>query len=259
MEESTNADSLMKLITELLSTTKRAAIEISLFNQLEDALQTETTSVSHWTFLSDLDKKPLKVLDFGCGLGRSRNRINSMGHHWTGLDIPDSVESVARKPSNDVILYDGGKIPVNDAEFDVVLSLQTFEHIQDIDLTFSEISRILKPNGHLIGAVSQMEAFHSMSTFNFTPYGLKLVAERNGMELSKVHPQIDSISLIFRSMMRALGDKKSVEIINQMFHDSSPINKQMTLIGEKKGLSNKEINSWKLQYCGQFSFDILKK
>ncbi|MBT7937898.1 MAG: hypothetical protein HN696_01900 [Euryarchaeota archaeon] len=98
-----------------------------------------------------------------------------------------------------------------------------------------------------------------MSTFNFTPYGLKLVSERNGMELSKVHPQIDSISLIFRSMMRSLGDKNSVEIINKMFHDSSPINNQLTIIGEEKGLSNKEINSWKLQYCGQFSFDILKK
>ena len=259
MKESTNANSLMELITEILSTTKHLHSDISLFNQLEGALQTETTSISHWTFLNNLGTKPLKILDFGCGLGRSRNRINSMGHHWTGLDIPDSIESVARTSSNDVILYDGGKIPINDAEFDVVISLQTFEHISNIDLTFSEISRILKPNGHLIGAVSQMEAFHSMSTFNFTPYGLKLVAERNGMELSKVHPQIDSISLIFRSMMRALGDKKSVEIINQMFHDSSPINKQMTLIGEKKGLSNKEINSWKLQYCGQFSFDILKK
>lgn len=260
MDESSNADSFVEMISKLLSTTGRARVDRTLYSELEPALHSESTSVSHWNFLADISSEghSLKVLDFGCGRGTYRNRINSMGHQWTGLDIPDSIESLARVSSDDVILYDGGVIPIADEEFDVVLSLQTFEHVPNLDLTFSEIHRVLKKGGHIIGAVSQLEAFHSMSTFNFTAYGLKTISERNGMRLSRVHPQIDSLSLIFRGMMMSMGDSISVERINGMFNDSSPINLQFQKMGKARGLTDKEINSWRLQFCGQFSFDVVK-
>jgi SAM-dependent methyltransferase len=262
MSKSNNADYFVEIISTILSTTNRARVDRTLYSELESALHSESTSVSHWNFLADISSEgqPLKVLDFGCGQSDLyRNRINSIGHQWTGLDIPDSIESIARESSDDVILYDGGVIPVADEEFDVVLSLQTFEHVQNLDLTFSEIHRVLKKGGHLIGAVSNLEAFHSMSTFNFTPYGLKTISQRNGMRLNRVHPQIDGLSLIFRGMMMSMGDPASVEKINGMFNDSSPINLQFQKMGKERGLTNKEINSWRLQFCGQFSFDIEKE
>ena len=78
------------------------------------------------------------------------------------------------------------------------------------------------------------------------------------MRLSRVHPQIDSLSLIFRGMMMSMGDPVSVERINGMFNDSSPINLQFQKMGKARGLTDKEINSWRLQFCGQFSFDVVK-
>ena len=225
------------MISNLLSTTRRARVDRALYSELEPALHSESNSISHWDFLDDIssDDQSLKVLDFGCGRGTYRNRINSMGHQWTGLDIPDSMESLARESSDDVILYDGGLIPIDDEEFDVILSLQTFEHVPNLDVVFSELHRVLKKGGHIIGAVSQLEAFHSMSTFNFTAYGLKSISERNGMRLVRVHPQIDSLSLIFRGMMRSMGDSLSVQRINSMFNDSSPINLQFQKMGKARG------------------------
>ena len=261
MEGLSNAESFVEMISTLLSTTSRARVDRTLYSELESALHSESTSVSHWDFLADISSEgqSLKVLDFGCGRGTYRDKINSMGHQWTGLDIPDSIESLARESTDDVILYEGGAIPIDDEQFDVVLSLQTFEHVPNLDLTFSEIHRVLKKGGHVIGAVSQLEGFHSMSTFNFTTYGLKTISQRNGMRLNRVHPQIDSLSLIFRGMMMSMGDPASVEKINGMFNDSSPINIQFQKMGKERGLTNKEINSWRLQFCGQFSFDIEKE
>ena|GEM_PF-4417851 len=61
MEESTNADSLMKLIPARLSSTNREAIEINLFNPLQDALQIETTSIIHWSFLNYRNVNPSNI------------------------------------------------------------------------------------------------------------------------------------------------------------------------------------------------------
>jgi SAM-dependent methyltransferase len=40
--------------------------------------------------------------------------------------------------------------PVEDGEFDVVLCTQVLEHVVDLELTLREITRTLKPGGHLI-------------------------------------------------------------------------------------------------------------
>ena len=43
-----------------------------------------------------------------------------------------------------------GRLPFGDRSFDAVLSTDTFEHVMDLDLAFSEIARVLRPGGSLL-------------------------------------------------------------------------------------------------------------
>ena len=52
------------------------------------------------------------------------------------------------------------------------------------------------------GSTSQLEAFHSRSIFNWTPYGFTVVAEDAGLEVVELRPVIDGLTLV---AWRALG------------------------------------------------------
>jgi ubiquinone/menaquinone biosynthesis C-methylase UbiE len=45
---------------------------------------------------------------------------------------------------------DEGKIPFEDNYFDFIVSNQVIEHVEDIDLTFAEFRRVLKPGGQIL-------------------------------------------------------------------------------------------------------------
>ena len=59
-----------------------------------------------------------------------------------------------------------------------------------------------QPGGFLAGSTSQLEAFHSRSIFNWTPYGFTVVAEEAGLEVVELRPVIDGFTLV---AWRALG------------------------------------------------------
>ena len=61
---------------------------------------------------------------------------------------------------------------------------------------------MLRPGGHLAGSTSQLEAFHSLSVFNSTPYGFMRVAEVAGLDVVELRPVIDGFTLV---AWRALG------------------------------------------------------
>ena len=238
----------------------RAILDRQLMEELEFTLIDDGGSYDHWDFLKKRKKgtKKERLLDFGCGTGSNKARVEQMGYEWNGIDIADSQESLSRNKNIDVILYDGLKIPVEDQTFDVILSIQTFEHVRDLELTFSEISRIMKKNGQLIGSTSHSELYHSRSTFNYSPYGFKILVDKCGMKLEKIHPGIDGFTIGVRTLLRHLGYQKSMAIANKMFNDQSPLNQKLAEIGKRKKYNAKEINCLKLQFCGQFRFNVVK-
>ncbi len=238
----------------------RAVLDLQLMRELDEALVEISDSQDHWDFLKKDKKNSDKneLLDFGCGTGPHKARVEQMGYQWTGIDVGDSQEALARKKELDVILYDGAKIPIKDESFDIVLSTQTFEHVPDLEVTFSEISRIMKKGGRLIGSTSHSELYHSRSTFNYSPYGFKILVERYGMKLEKIHPGIDGLTIGVRTLLRHLGYQEPVKVANKMFNDKSPLNLKLEEIGKRRGYNAKEINCLRLQFCGQFRFSVVK-
>jgi len=96
-----------------------------------------------------------RVLDYGCGAGEivkllHQNKIDALGCDvfYDGAEYP---ELMASKIFGTAILpMDGNKIPFPDNYFDLIVSNQVMEHVEDLDSVLSEIDRVLKPNGRVL-------------------------------------------------------------------------------------------------------------
>ena len=192
-----------------------------------------------------------RVLDVGCGTGRSVEifRSFSPGASWVGVDIEDSAEVRSRTRTDaEFHTFDGENLPFEDARFDVVYCAQVLEHARRPRLLLSEVARVLKPGGSLAGSTSQLEPFHSASTWNFTPYGLALLLDEAGFGEAELRPGIDALTLIVR---RGLGGPRW---FNRWWDRESPLNGAIDLFGRVRGLDAVAVNSAKLLLCGQFAF-----
>jgi ubiquinone/menaquinone biosynthesis C-methylase UbiE len=100
--------------------------------------------------------KDAKILDFGCGAGHKLEALRKEGFDAYGCDVAqrddlshDIIET--HKLLNDgairLIDPDNYRIPFDDAMFDVVISDQVFEHVQDYNAALSEINRVTKNQG----------------------------------------------------------------------------------------------------------------
>lgn len=83
-----------------------------------------------------------RILDYGIGLGelifmgRERN-VDIHGVDRPGIETSDRAK----------VIGEDGRIPYDDNSFDVVVSNQVFEHIEDVPVALREINRVLKPGG----------------------------------------------------------------------------------------------------------------
>lgn len=83
------------------------------------------------------------ILDFGCGYGEGVEALREMGYNCIGLDpfSPSTASYIIKKPLLDAHFENN--------YFDVIISIETIEHIPNVIETFSELYRILKPCGGL--------------------------------------------------------------------------------------------------------------
>lgn len=92
-----------------------------------------------------------KILDFGCGNGTAVVEARARGLNVFGCDISNALDAAPK------ILVESGilrtievskyKIPFQDDEFDMVVSHQVLEHVQNYDEVLREIRRVLKADG----------------------------------------------------------------------------------------------------------------
>ncbi len=127
------------------------------------SMNKEHTPVSLWG-LKHLDISPDDViLDIGCGGGMNINRMASEAKKVYGVDY--SIESVnlSREVNEDLIkrgkveIYEGNvmDLPFEDNSFDIVTAFETVYFWPDIEKSFGEVKRVLKPGGmFLIGCES---------------------------------------------------------------------------------------------------------
>lgn len=91
------------------------------------------------------------ILDVGCGAGFLSNELAKEGYVITGLDQSDESLRVARRHDmTKSVQYINGNaysLPFMDDHFDIVISVDFLEHIENPQRVIQEISRVLKPGG----------------------------------------------------------------------------------------------------------------
>lgn len=191
------------------------------------------------------------VLDLGCGAGDSIDLFRALDSRasWTGLDVGNSAEVRARtRDDAEFHTFDGEHIPFEDGRFDLVYCTQVLEHVRRPEPLLAEVGRVLRPGGMLAGSTSQLEPFHSRSTFGYTPYGLGLLLERAGLEVLELRPGVDSPTLILR---RGLGGPR---LFDRWWTRESPLNAAIDLFGRAGRLDMAARNAIKLLFCGHLCF-----
>lgn len=196
---------------------------------------------------------PAKVLDFGCGDGRSIDLFRRVlpQTDWTGVDIEASPEVASRRRQDGhFITYEGSELPFPDRSFPLIYSHQVLEHVRKPELALREIARVLETDGLFIGQTSQFEPYHSYSLWNFTIYGFKRILEDAGLQLVELRPGIDGFAL----MRRAYEGRKVP--ISRIYAEETPINVEIEAAALAEGKRTKVINYRKLLFCGQFIFVV---
>ncbi len=91
-----------------------------------------------------------KALDLGCGAGAVLKALRERGP-TIGLDLSDVALSYCRhRGLDDLVRADARHLPFHDGSFDVVVTLDTVEHIPDDLGALREAARVLKPGGLLV-------------------------------------------------------------------------------------------------------------
>lgn len=226
-----------------------------LWQLLGDVVPSDTCAQSCITmFATEVARERTykQILDLGCGLGSSYDLFRRLMPcaHWVGVDIPDSVEALARSRDLDVVYFDGVNIPLGTETVDFIYSSQVFEHVRHPEPLLREMRRVLQPSGTVAMSISSLQPYHSRSYWNFTPWGFRRIAEDAGFKVRKMRPGIDAITLIERQLA---GNDPA---FNRFFSEESPLNKKIEQDLRAKGANNKIINLRKLEFCGVFLCEL---
>ncbi len=107
-------------------------------------------------FQLTMSSENINALEIGCGGGILSEEIAGMGFNTTGIDPSEQSLNIARKHASDnklKIKYENGtgeKLPFQNSTFDVVFCCDVLEHVRDLPVVISEISRVLKSGGIFI-------------------------------------------------------------------------------------------------------------
>ncbi len=93
------------------------------------------------------------VLEIGCGTGATMKELESRGL-IVGMDIsPLALGHCREKGIDTVCAADAARLPYRDEQFDLVISVDVLEHLDDDVSALHEIRRVCKPGGVIIFTV----------------------------------------------------------------------------------------------------------
>ena len=197
------------------------------------------------------DGQPWRVLDLGCGTGSSVDvfRARDPDVEWVGLDVPASPEARFRTRTDARFeTFDGVSMPFADGAFELVYCKQVLEHVRHPEPLLGEVRRVLVPGGWFAGSTSQLETYHSLSLWNYTPAGMAALLGQAGLRVVEFRPGIDGFTLI---AWRLAGFHRC---FHRWWGRESPLNRALNACGRVLHADVQTLNTTKLLFCGQFAF-----
>ena len=121
-----------------------------------------------------------RVLDYGCAEMPYRGLFPA-DCEYVGADLPGN-------PRADVEITSDGRLPVPDESFDVVLSTQALEHVEDPAAYLAECRRVLRPGGRALITTHGTMVFHPdpVDLWRWTSQGLERAVTGAGLESERI-------------------------------------------------------------------------
>lgn len=104
------------------------------------------------------------LLDIGCWDGSATVRYAELlDAEPSGIEVfePPARDAEAKGVSVKMLDLERDRFPWEDASFDVVVANQVFEHLKNIWLPFSEVYRVLRPDGYFVISVPNLASLHN--------------------------------------------------------------------------------------------------
>lgn len=112
-------------------------------------------TVQFYSRIHALLRPDMRVLDFGAGRGGQMDTDNAFVRdllvlkgkvaHLAGVDVDNAV--LGNPWLDDARTFDGGALPYDGGEFDLIYSDWVLEHVPDAAAFAREVDRVLKPGG----------------------------------------------------------------------------------------------------------------
>ncbi len=118
---------------------------------------TEDNFNRHLSFFKPFIKG--KILDFGCGQGEFTYIASKYCSSVCGIDCSEIAINKAKNSYPEIdfqLLGESSKFTYPDESFDAIFMIDVLEHILDTETLLEETNRVLKSNGHLLIATSQL-------------------------------------------------------------------------------------------------------
>lgn len=90
------------------------------------------------------------ILENGCGVGTYVEHLSPFGGNVIGLEYDFERAAEARRNSAHIINGEGEFLPFPSSTFDLILSHEVIEHVQDDRAAICEMIRALKPGGRIV-------------------------------------------------------------------------------------------------------------
>ena len=91
-----------------------------------------------------------RVLEDGCGVGMYLGKLAGSARQAVGLEIEHERALEARARAEQVLCAAGEHLPFPTGHFDLLLSHEVLEHVQDDRAAVSEMVRVLRPGGRIV-------------------------------------------------------------------------------------------------------------
>lgn len=134
--------------------TKRAAEDgytVKIGKDIYEAVRNEIKLISNGMRKS--------ILEIGGGSGSFFDYVDKYALRYINIDPSlvfdgELVENRLKTEKYGCIQCSAEDVPLDDSSFDVIIAIDSLDHIPDVDRVLIEVSRLLKPNGYFIMSIN---------------------------------------------------------------------------------------------------------
>jgi SAM-dependent methyltransferase len=130
------------------------------------------------------------ILDCGAGEGALASRLTDLGHSVTAIDIDEEAFRCPQAEFKKINFDDPSDfenfVKSNENKFDVVVSTEVIEHIEDQWGYVRQLRKMLKPGGHMVITTPNTASY--MSRFDFLRKGQFQSFNDHGLTYGHISP-----------------------------------------------------------------------